>query len=174
MNVHYTARHLLLPPEIKAYADKRLGDLGRLLETSAEVDVILSAEKKRQRVEIQVRGKRDHVLVVEEGLDLTAVLNEAFTVLEKKLKKEREKFREKKRRSGRERRNAGLPDENAPLPPRIVRVEYFAAKPLSLIDALNEFNLRKKEVLMFRTEEDDQWMVLFRRKDGRYGLVHPE
>jgi putative sigma-54 modulation protein len=174
MNVHYTARHLLLPPEIKAYADKRLGDLGRLLETSAEVDVILSAEKKRQRAEIQVRGKRDHVLVIEEGLDLTAVLNEAFDVLEKKLKKEREKFREKKRRLGRERHNAGLPDETAPLPPRVVRVEYFATKPLSLMDALNEFNLRKKEVLMFRTEDDDQWMVLFRRKDGRFGLVHPE
>jgi ribosomal subunit interface protein len=90
MNVHYTARHLLLPPELKVYADKRLGGLGRLLEASAEADLVISAEKNRLRAEIQIRGKRDRILVIEEGHDLSAVLNEAFDVLEKKLKKERE------------------------------------------------------------------------------------
>lgn len=174
MNVHYTARHLLLPPELKAYADKRLGGLGRLLESSAEVDLVVSAEKNRLRAEIQIRGKRDRVLVIEEGHDLSAVLNEAFDVLEKKLKKEREKFREKKRRGGRERAAQGPEDETAPLPPKVVRVEYFSAKPMSVADALVEFSLRKKDVLMFRTLGDEQWAVLFRRKDSSYGLVRPE
>jgi putative sigma-54 modulation protein len=174
MNVHYTARHLLLPPELKTYADKRLGGLGRLLEASAEVDLVVSAEKNRLRAEIQIRSKRNLVLVTEEGHDLSAVLNEAFDALEKKLKKEREKFREKKRRSGRERAALGLVDEAASLPPKVIRAEYFSAKPMSVADALVEFNLRKKDVLMFRTLDDDQWAVLFRRKDGSYGLVRPE
>ncbi|MHB8053822.1 MAG: ribosome hibernation-promoting factor, HPF/YfiA family [Candidatus Aminicenantales bacterium] len=175
MNVHYTARHMLLSPELKAYADKRLAGLGRLLDASAEVDVILSAEKNRQRAEIQIRGRRDLVLVAGEGHDPAAVLNEAFDVLEKKLKKEREKFREKKRRSGRESRTTGLAGESSELPLRVVRFDHFAAKPLSVGDALVEFNLRKKEVLMFRPEGDeDRWAVLFRRKDGSYGLVRPE
>jgi len=175
MNVHYTARHMLLSSELRAYADKRLAGLGRLLDTSAEVDIILSAEKSRKRAEIQVRGRRDRVLVAGEGHDPAAVLNEAFDVLEKKLKKEREKFREKKRRNGRESQAEIPAEELTELPPRVVRVNHYAAKPLSVGEALVEFTLRKKEVLMFRPEGDeDRWAVLFRRKDGSYGLVRPE
>ena len=175
MNFHYTARHATLSPELKAYADKRLAGLSRFLDSSTEVDVILSAEKSRQRAEIQVHGKRGRVLIAEDGHDLSAVMNEAFDVLEKKLKKEREKFREKKRRGGREYRTAGPVEEPSELPPRVVRVDYYIAKPLSIGDALVEFNLRKKEILMFRSEEEeDRWVVLFRRKNGSYGLVRPE
>ncbi|MCX6566863.1 MAG: ribosome-associated translation inhibitor RaiA [Candidatus Aminicenantes bacterium] len=175
MNFHYTARHVTLSPDLKAYADKRLAGLVPFLDPSTEVDVILTAEKNRQRAEIQVRGKRGQVLIAEDGHDLAAAMNEAFDVLEKKLKKEREKFREKKRRVGREYRAAGPAEEPPDLPPRVVRVDYYTAKPLSIGDALVEFNLRKKEVLMFRSEEEeDRWAVLFRRKNGSYGLVRPE
>ncbi len=46
---------------------------------------------------------------------------------------------------------------------------------MSVGDAVVEFNLRKKEVLMFRMEgEEDRWAVLFRRKNGTFGLVRPE
>jgi len=175
MNVHYTARHTLLTPELRAYADKRLAGLGRLLDASAEVDVILAAEKSRQKVDLQVRGRRDRILVTEDGHDPAEVLNAAFDVLEKKLRKEHEKFREKKRRGGRETQEAMPASERGELPPRVVRADYYAPKPLSIGDALVEFTLRKKEVLMFRPEGDeDRWAVLFRRKDGSYGLVRPE
>lgn len=175
MNVHFTARRVTLPPDLKAYAEKRLVGLARFLDPSTEVDVILSAEKSRQRAEIQVRGKRGRVLIAADGHDPAAVMNEAFDVLEKKLKKEREKFREKKRRGGRESGAPGPAEEPSDLPPRVVRVDYYTGKPLSIGDALVEFNLRKKEVLMFRPEEEeDRWAVLFRRKNGSFGLVWPE
>lgn len=175
MNVHFTARHLLLPPELKAYAQKRLGTLEPFLDPGAEVDVILSAEKNRQRVEILVRARRDRVRVAEDGRDLSAVLNEVFDVLEKKFRKEREKFREKKRRGKRDLREAAPSEGPVELPPRVVRLAYYAAKPLSIAEALVEFNLRRKDVLMFRPNADeDRWAVLFRRKDGSFGLVEPE
>ncbi|MBN1938971.1 MAG: ribosome-associated translation inhibitor RaiA [Candidatus Aminicenantes bacterium] len=175
MNVHFTSRHLLLPPELKAYARKRLGALEPFLDSGAEVDVILSAEKNRLRAEILVRGRRDRVRVAEDGRDLAAVINEAFDVLERKFHKEREKTREKKRRGRREARKAIPAEKPAEPSPRVVRFDYYAAKPLSIGDALIEFNLRRKEVLMFRPEEEeDRWAVLFRRKDGSFGLVRPE
>lgn len=175
MNVHYTARHVLLTPELRAYAEKRLAGLGRLLDASAEVDVILAAEKSRKRVDIQVRGRRDRILVSENGHDPSEVLNAAFDVLEKRMRKEREKFREKKRRSGRDVRTMTPAAERSELPPRVVRAEYFTSKPMAVREALVEFTLRKKEVLMFRPEGDeDHWAVLFRRKDGSFGLVRPE
>ncbi|MCK7501288.1 MAG: HPF/RaiA family ribosome-associated protein [Comamonadaceae bacterium] len=83
MNVHFTARHLLLPPELKAYAQKRLSVLEPVLDPGAEVDVILSAEKNRLRAEILVRSRRSSVRVAEDGRDLAIVMNEAFDILEK-------------------------------------------------------------------------------------------
>ena len=174
MNVHFTARHLSVPPDIKAYAEKRLTGLGKILFPADVVDVILSAERGRQRAELLVKGKRTNIRVAQDGRDLAVVLNDAFDVLELKLRKEREKFRDKKRRNTRG-TSAVSAEGEAELLPRIVRTAYYAAKPLSVAEAIVEFELRRKEVLMFRPDPDeDRWAVLFRRKDGRYGLVQPE
>lgn len=175
MNVHFTARHATVPPDLKTYAEKRLAGLARFLDRATEVDVVLSAEKSRQRAEIQVRGKQGRIRVAADGHDAAAVMNEAFDLLDVKLKKERAKFREKKRRGGRETAAVAAVETAAGLPPRVVRADYFSGKPMSVGDAVVEFNLRKKEVLMFRMEgEEDRWAVLFRRKNGTFGLVRPE
>jgi putative sigma-54 modulation protein len=98
----------------------------------------------------------------------------AFDSLEKKVKKEREKYREKKRRGGRERKAFALPAETVERGGRIVRANYYTPKPLTLEEALIQFDLNKKEVFVFRRAGEEKWAVLFRRKDGNYGLVEPE
>jgi putative sigma-54 modulation protein len=175
MNVHVTARHAPLTPEIEAYCDRRLAALQKLMSFVTDVDVILAAERNQRRAEIHVKAKGGGLVVVEDSHDMLQSLNLAFDSLEKKLKKEREKFRAKKRRGGRERKGFGPPPlEPAETGPRIILADYFEAKPLAIEEAVVEFDLRKKEVLVFRTAENDRWSVLFRRKDGHYGLVQPE
>ena len=175
MNVHVTARHTPLTPELKDYCDKRLAALAHLMTFVTEVDVILSAERNRQQAEIHVKAKGAGLVVVEDSPDLFLSLNQAFDGLEKKLKKEREKFRAKKRRGGRERKTLGAPPaEPAESGPRIVRAGHYGSKPMTLEEAVIAYELRKKEVFVFRTVESDRWAVLYRRKDGNLGLVEPE
>jgi putative sigma-54 modulation protein len=175
MNVHLTARHTSLTPELKEVCDRRLAELEKLMGFVTKVDVILASERNRQRAEIHVKAKGAGLVVIEDSHEMLRSLNLALDSLEKKLKKEREKFRARKRRGGRERKAIGTP---APLPaesgPRVLAVDYTEAKPLSVEEAVVEFDLRKKEVLVFRTSEKGGWSVLFRRKDGHYGLVQPE
>jgi putative sigma-54 modulation protein len=175
MNVHVAARHAPLTPEIKAYCDKRLAALAKLMGFVTDVDVVLAAERNRQRAEIHVKAKGGGLVVVEDSHDMLQSLNLAFDSLEKKLKKEREKYRAKKRRGGRERKAFGAPPaEPAESGPRVIPADYYEAKPLAVEEAVVEFDLRNKEVLVFRTAEAGRWAVLFRRKDGHYGLVQPE
>jgi putative sigma-54 modulation protein len=102
-------------------------------------------------------------------------LNLAFDGLEKKMKKEREKYREKKRRGSRERKAFALPvQETVEVEKKVIRSDFFSAKPMTLEEALIQFDLKKKEVLVFRIMGEEKWAVLFRRKDGHYGLVQPE
>lgn len=174
MVVHFTARQMELTPVIRTVCEKRLKSLEKLMGSVVEVDLILSAEKYRHKVEIHVKAKGAGLVVVEETHDLMNSLNLAFDNLEKKVKKEREKFREKKRRKGRERKQFSLSVEQEPAPRRIIRSQDFSLKPMPLEDALLQFDLEKKEIFMFRKSGSEKWAVLFRQKNGHYGLIDPE
>ena len=174
MNVHYTARKAALSPEIQAYCEKRLSRLRSLVNDILDVNVILNVQKNRSKAEINVRAKGGGLVVVEETLDMMDSLNRAFDNLETKVRKERAKWREKRRRGGRERK-ALAPVLEAPEPEkRIIRASHFSLKPMSLDEAMVQIDIKNKEVFLFRREDGQDWAVLYRRKDGHFGLVEPE
>ncbi len=174
MVVHFTARQMDLTPEIKAICEKRLKSLEKLLGEVIEVDVILSVEKYRYKAEIHVKTKGARLVVTEETHDLMDSLNLAFENMEKKVKKEREKFREKRRRKGRERKQFQLEAERAADWRKIIRSGNYSAKPMPLEEAMLLFDLEKKDVFLFRKPGSERWAVLYRRKDGHYGLIEPD
>ncbi|TFG57960.1 MAG: ribosome-associated translation inhibitor RaiA [Candidatus Aminicenantes bacterium] len=174
MNIHYTARRATLTPEIKAYCEKRLGRLKGLVGDVIDVNVILNVQKNRNKAEINVRAKGGGLVVVEETMDMMDSLNRAFDNLEKKVRKERVKGRDKRRRGGRERKVL-VPVLEAPEPEkRVIRSQYFSLKPMSIEEALIQIDIKSKEVFLFRREGSEEWAVIYRRKDGHYGLVEPE
>ncbi len=174
MNVHYTARQATLTPEIKAYCEKRLGRLKGLVGDVLDVNVILIVQKNRNKAEINVRAKGGGLVVVEETMDMMDSLNRAFDNLEKKVRKERVKGRDRRRRGGRERKVL-VPVLEAPVPEkRVIRSNHFSLKPMSLEEALIQIDIKNKEVFLFRREGSEEWAVIYRRKDGHYGLVEPE
>jgi len=175
MNVHFTARQTALTPEVKDYAQKRLERLKKLIPFPFDADIILSVEKNRSKAEVHIKAKGGGTVVVEETQDMFHSLDQAFDSLEKKLRKEKEKYRERKRRGGRERKGFAPP----PVEPeegelRVFRSPLYAVKPMTVDEALIQFEAKNKEVLVFRKEGSETWAVLFRRKDGHVGLVEPE
>jgi len=175
MNIHYTARQNRLTPDITDYCERRLKALEKILGAVIELDIIISSERYRHKAEIHVLAKGAGMVVVEESHSMLNSLNLAFDSLEKKIKKEREKFRARKRRGGRDRKAFALPAPEAVEAERkIVRADLFSAKPMTLEEALVQFEAKKKEVFVFRTAGEEKWAVLFRRKDGNYGIVQPE
>lgn len=174
MKVNFTARQTMLTREVKNYCEKRLKSLQKLLGRVIEMDIILSVEKTRQRAEIHVKAKGTNLIVEEETHDMVNSLNLAFESLEKKLKKEREKNREKKRRQARVRKPFRPPAETAEPERRVIQSEDYSLKPMSLEEALLQFDAQKRDVFAFRKLGSEKWAFIFRRKDGNYGLIEPE
>jgi putative sigma-54 modulation protein len=173
MNVRYTARQAALTSEIQAYCEKRLNRLKSLVDDILDVNVILTTQKGRAKAEIHVQAKGRGLVVVEETLDMMDSLNRAFDTLETRVRKERAKWREKKRRGGRERK-ALAPAVESPEPERrVVRANFFSLKPMSLEEALQQLDVKAKEIFLFRREGSEEWAAVYRRKDGQYGLVEP-
>jgi putative sigma-54 modulation protein len=98
----------------------------------------------------------------------------AFDHIEKRVKKEREKLQGRKRRRTRKAGPLPIPLETEEQPVRVILSRDFSLKPMSLEEALLHLESRKKEVFVFRKFDSEKWAVLYRRKDGNYGLVEPE
>lgn len=174
MKVNYTARHTNVTPDIKKYCEKRIKSLEKILGHSIDADVLISVEKFRQKVEINLKTKMAVFNTVEETHDMTGSLVGAFDHLEKRVKKEREKLRERKRRRTRETAPYALPVEMKERRKRVIRSQSYSMKPMSLEEAIIQFETSKNEIFLFRNAGKENWAVLYRRRDGNYGLVEPE
>jgi putative sigma-54 modulation protein len=176
MNIHYTARQGALTPEVEAYCEKRLGRMKALARDVLDVNVILGAQRNRHKAEIHVRAKGGGLVVTGESMDdILDALNQAFDTLEKRIKKERDKWREKKRRGGRVRKALAPAALEAPEEvKRVIRSAHYSLKPMTVAEAMIQLDIKSKEAFMFRREGSEEWSVIYRRKDGHYGLVEPD
>ncbi len=174
MSINFTARHTQISPEIEEYCEKRVRSLERVLGQKISVDLILSVEKYRHKVEINVKIKRALLNAVEETNEMMSSLGLAFDNIEKRIKKEREKLRERKRRKIREKEVLRPPVEAEESQRRVIRSRDYSLKPMSVEEAFLQFDLENKEVFLFRKLGSEKWAAIYRRKDGNYGLVEPE
>jgi putative sigma-54 modulation protein len=174
MSLNFTARHTSITPEIRRYCERRLKSFARILGYKIDADIILSVEKYRHKVEINVKTKGATLNAVEETNDMLSSLGLAFDNIEKRVKKEKEKLRERKRRKNREREAYSIPVEPEEPQRRVINSQDYSLKPMSLEEAFLQFDLTKKEVFVFRKSGTEKWAVIYRRKDGNYGLVEPE
>ena len=174
MSINFTARHTSVTPEIRQFCEKRIKSLEKFLGRKIDIDLFLSVEKYRHKVDINVRTRKSVLNTVEETHDMLSSLSLAFDNIEKRVKKEREKLRERKRRKNREREAFPLPAEAEEQPRRIIQSQDYSLKPMSLEDAIIQFDLKKKEVFAFRTLGPEKWAVIHWRKDGNYGYIELE
>ena len=174
MKINYTARHTKVTAEIRQYCEKRIQSLEKLLGYPIDADVLLSVEKYRQKVEINLKTKMMTLNTVEETHDMSSSLVGAFDHLEKRVNKEREKLRERKRRRIREGETYLSLKEKGDRPKKVIRSQSYTMKPMSVEEALVQLDTSKEEVFLFRTVATESWAVLYRRKDGNYGLIEPK
>lgn len=175
MSIKFTARHTNITPEIKKYCERRLKSLEKLLGYPIDADLILGVEKYRHRVEINVKAKGTTLNTEEETPDMFNSVVAAFDNIEKRVKKERGKLRKQKRRKSRGRGVfPSLPLEEEEGQRRLIRSQDYSLKPMSIKEAIIQLETSKRQVFVFRKFDSEKWAVLYRRKDGNYGLVEPE
>ncbi len=174
MNIHMTGRQVELTPDIRDFCERKFKSLEKLLGSALELDLILSVEKYRNKAEINVKHKGGRTIVVEEASDMMSALGLAFESLAKKMKKEKEKYREKKRRKGREQKAFPPAPEAGESERRVIHSRDYSLKPMSLEEALIQFDLERKDIFVFRKVGSEKFAVVYRRKDGNVGVIEPE
>jgi len=177
MNLRFTTKQMELTPDIRSYCERRLKSIQKLLRPPVEVDLVLSHEKYRYKIEANLKAKGLVAVAENESPDLMVTLGKVFDSLEKKVKKEKEKTREKKRRLAREQRQKSLrleAEAGSQEEKRVIRMDDYSLKPMTVEEAIMQLDLERKDVFVFRREDNEKLAVIFRRRDGHYGLIEPE
>ena len=175
MQTSVTFKNLDPSDNLKSYVGDKLDRFDKFLDNPAEANVVLAVEKFRHIAEINISGDRLSIIGKEETVDMYSAIDMALDKLEKQIKKNKEKIRE--RRSVAKNRNRSMPDEDINLPDeeieRQIKVRNIEYKPMDIEEAVLQMDLIEDNFLVFTNAKSDQINVLYRRRDGHYGLIQP-
>ena len=179
MQVIVTFRHLEADDAVRAYAKEKILKLKKYLERPVEARVVLSVEKFRNTAEATLSSDGFVVNGMEKTDDMYSSIDRLVDKLERQIRKRRGKT--KPRRSGtspaneQQRMNA-LSSESPKTEDqkKIVKTEAYQAKPMSLDEAILQLDAGEHDFVVFINSESGAMNVVYRRKDGDYGLIEAE
>jgi putative sigma-54 modulation protein len=164
---------------IRRYAEEKMQKLDRQLHELAEVELELRVEKNpsialNQVAEATVRTKGPTLRVTEASTDMKASIDQ----LTEKLTRQIDHVRGKQRKGWHQRDNGSpggpmsIPDEEE-AGEQIVKVKQFSVKPMSPEEAVLQLELIGHDFFVFRSDDSGEINVIYRRKNGGYGLIEP-
>jgi len=179
MDVIITSRNVEVTDWLRQYIEKKVGKLEKFLPNATEAKVELSQEKTksadaREVVQVTILNDRTVIRAEEKSSDMFAAVDTVVDKLERQIKKYKGKLRN--RRRGAEQVSpapSAVPSEEAS-GPRIVRVKQFPVSPMSEEEAIDQMELLGHDFFVFYNANTNSLNVLYRRKDGNYGLLQPE
>ena len=166
---------------IRSYAEKRLGKLERQLP-DPEIELQLSAEQNpRIRdthvAEATVWTKGPVLRARESSTDMYASIDLVADKLERQVKRYREKRTRRQAEHMAQHHAPSEPAQVATLPEEdeamIVKTKQFNMKPMSDEEALLQLELIGHDFFVFVNAESDEVNVIYKRRDGNYGLIEP-
>lgn len=175
MQTSVTFKNLDPSENLKSYVKDKLDRFDKYLYNPAEANVVLSIEKFRHIAEINISGDRLNINGKEETNDMYSAIDMVLDKLEKQIKKNKQKNRNR-RGGGKSRSNANFieepsfTDEDLSARVSIKNIEY---KPMDVEEAIMQMELVTDNFLVFTNARTDRVNVLYRQKNGNFGLIQP-
>jgi putative sigma-54 modulation protein len=181
MNISVTFRHMDASDPLRSYAEDKLARVSKYIDEPIDAQVVMSVEKKiRHKTVVTLVAKGVTIKASAEIIDdMYAAIDDVVDKLERQLKRYKEKLKRHTTRKGRERNITKTIFEAASFDaeeyePQVIRSHSFSLKPMSVDEAVMQMDLLHKEFLVFSDDSTEQVNVIYRRKDGNYGLIVPE
>ena len=173
MKVQVRGRNVNVTDALKEYVEKRLGKLDKYLDNESDAQVTLSVERGFHRVEVTI-PLNGMILRGEESTgDMYASIDLVVEKLERQIEKYKGRLSKRGVRFTGEQKFPAVSQEEEDFP-RIVRTKRFAIKPMAVEEAVLQMNLLGHSFFVFSNSETDQVNVVYKRRDGNYGLIEPE
>jgi putative sigma-54 modulation protein len=179
MRLQVKGKNVEVSESMRLYAEEKLRKLDRQLHELTQVELELRVEKNpsisaNQVAEATIWTKGPTLRAREASADMKASIDR----LTEKLLRQVKHYRDKRRR--RQTRGNGIqPGGSMSIPeeeesPRIVKSKQFSVKPMSAEEAALQLELVGHDFFVFRSDESGDVNVIYRRRNGGYGLIEPQ
>ena len=189
MNLQLKGRNIAVTEALRSYVDEKLSKLGKNLNSASTMEVELFCEKNpsiadNQVAEVTIFTKGPVIRAKGASTDMYASIDVVADKLSRQVKKFRGKLVS---------HNAHVRGSLSPEPaelemaaaleeeeeteeaagPAIVKVKSFIVKPMSAEEAALQLEMIGHDFFVFRNSETNETSVIYRRRDGDYGLIEP-
>jgi putative sigma-54 modulation protein len=158
-----------LTPNLKEYAEEKIGKFKKYLSNITEATVTLSVEKYRHKAEVLLKVNGSFIQAESITGEMYSSIDEVVEKLARQVKKYKEKIAS--RRKGRSK--TVLPVETKETTPVIIKNKSIDIKPMSVEEAAMQMDLLDKNFFVFTNASSGHINVLYRRNDGNFGLIEP-
>jgi len=170
-----SGRNMEITSGLREAVESKLGKLERYFTPGTEVIVTLSVEKERQKIEVTIPVKGNIIRSEQVSTDMYVSIDLVEEVIERQLRKYKTKLIAK-HQGGSDFRPEFIEEDVVPEADeiQIVRTKRFGMKPMFPEDACVQMELLGHAFYVFSNAETDEVNVVYKRKNGTYGLIEPE
>lgn len=180
MLITYIAKKVNLKDNFKNMVDKKLSKFDRLFSDSASATVKVAVEKNRQTVEITINDNGMIYRSENTSAEMNEAVDKCVSILGRQIRKNKTKL-EKRLREGSIDEFIAADDDAADIEEveetvsyDVYRVKTIPSKPMLVDEAILRMNMVDHQFFMFTNADTSQINVVYKRADGRYGLLVPE
>ncbi|MBQ5431442.1 MAG: ribosome-associated translation inhibitor RaiA [Lachnospiraceae bacterium] len=176
MRISITGRNIELTEGLKAAVEDKLSKLEKYFTQDTLANVTLSVEKDRQKIEVTIPVKGQIIRSEQVSNDMYVSIDLVEEVIERQLKKYRQKIITRQQDAERffQEDFIGDEDDGDSNEVKIIRSKKFGMKPMYPEDACIQMELLGHNFFVFRNAQTDEVNVVYKRRGNTYGLIEPE
>jgi len=176
MRFKVVGKYIVVTEALKEAAVKKVGKLDKYFRRDAEATITMSVQKNRHIVEVTIPFEGGLLRAEEDSPDMYASIDKVIDSLERQIRRNKTKLEKKVHDGSLRFENIKFDDDEVEEEPKfeVVRTKKFAIKPMTVEEAILQMNLLGHQFFMFSNAETNEANVVYRRKDGNYGLIEPE
>lgn len=177
MRVKVSGKNIVVTDALKDKVNKKLSKFEKFFEQDVEVQATLSVEKGRHIFEVTIPFNGIIIRGEEATDDMYMSIDNVIEKLERQIRKQKTKLERKMKDFNLKFDTLfdDIKDEDEEEEEiRIVKTKRFAIKPMPAEEAAMQMELLGHSFFVFSNSDTDDVNVIYKRKDGNYGLIEPE
>ena len=173
MKLNIRGSKLEITDAIKSYLESKVQKLDKYFENPEEITANIVAKTRgvNQTIEITIPIKKAILRVEESNNDLYSSIDLAIDKLERQIRKNKTKIKQKNNREKFDMFTDFEIEEEYEEAEVIVKRKTIDMKPMSEEEAILQMDLLGHEFFIFKNSDTDSNSVLYKRKDGNYGII---
>lgn len=170
-----SGKNLAVTPALEAHASQKVSKALRSFDghDAVRADVVLQTDRRGHTAEVTVTVGGYFLRGEYTSPDMYHSINQAVERIEGQVRKFKARLERQRRANGSIRHAVSLAEEETGGAPRVVRRKRFVVKPMDVEEAILQMELLGHDFFIFVRDDTFNLNVLYRRKDGKYGILEP-